>query len=141
MECEFPKINASGDDMRDILMSAKNIAVVGISPKEDRPSHRIARYLMDQGYRVFGVNPGISELFGQKVYKSVLDIPEPIDVVDIFRSADAVPEIVEEAIQKKAKVIWMQLGIVNNAAADRARAAGLKVVMNTCISVAHSMYL
>ena len=135
MECEVPKYNATSKEIADVLRAAKTVAVVGISPKEDRPSHRIAKYLMARGYRVIGVNPGISEFEGQKVYKSLDDIPEPVDIVDIFRSADAVPGIVEEAIWKKAKVVWMQLGIVNNAAAERAIKAGLTVVMNKCISV------
>src|SRR5581483_1882676 len=121
-----------------MLTSSKTIAVVGISPKEDRPSHWIAKYLMDRGYKVFGVNPGIGELFGQRVYKSLLDVPEPVDMVDIFRLPEAVPEIVDQAIAIKAKAIWMQEGIVNNAAADKARAAGMKVVMNKCIYKEHA---
>lgn len=133
MECEFPKQNASGNEIDEMLRSAKNIAVIGISQKEERPSHWIAAYLMDHGYNVFGVNPGFGELFGRKVYKSLNDVPEPIDIVDIFRESSAVPEIVEQAIAKKAKAIWMQEGIVNNAAAERARSAGMHVVMNKCI--------
>lgn len=138
MECEFPKVNASGDDITKLLFSAKNIAVVGISTKEDRPSHWIAAYLSDHGYNVIGVNPGLSELFGRKVYKTLTDIKEPIDIVDIFRQPDAVPEIVDQAIAVKAKAIWMQEGIVNNAAADKARAAGMLVIMNKCIYKEHA---
>ncbi len=137
MECEFPKMNASESEIDALLSSAKTIAVVGISPKEDRPSHWIAAYLMEHGYKVFGVNPGLSELFGQRVYKSLADVPEPIDIVDIFRPSDAVPEIVDQAIAVKAKSIWMQQGIVNNAAADKAKAAGLQVIMNKCIYTEH----
>ncbi|MCG3203642.1 MAG: putative protein YccU [Elusimicrobia bacterium] len=137
MECEIPKHNSTSQEVRDILSHSKTIAVIGVSPKEDRPSHWIAKYLMDQGFKVIGVNPGIGELFGQKVYKSLADIPESIDIVDIFRPVEAVPAIVEEAIQKKAKVIWMQEGIVHNAAAERAWGAGLKVVMNKCIYKEH----
>ncbi len=135
MECEFPKQNATSTEIRSVLERAKTVAVVGISPKEDRPSHRIAKDLIARGYKVYGVNPGMKEFEGQPVYKSLLDVPADIDIVDIFRSPDAVPAIVDEAIQKKAKVIWMQLGIVHNEAADRARAAGMTVVMNKCISV------
>jgi predicted CoA-binding protein len=138
MECEFPKSNATDAEIGEMLASAKTIAVVGISPKAERPSHWIAKYLMDHGYRVFGVNPGLSELFGQRVYKTLADVPEPIDIVDIFRQPDAVPLIVDDAIKLKAKVIWMQQGIVNNQAADTARAAGLKVVMNKCIYKEHT---
>lgn len=136
-ECEFPKQNANRDEIEAILKSAKTIAVVGLSPKEDRPSHTIALYLKKQGYRVIGVNPGHSEIFGEKVYKSVGEIPENIDIVDIFLRPENIPPVVEEAINKKAKTVWMQLGIVNNAAADRAREAGLKVVMNKCIYIEH----
>ena len=137
MECEIPKINASSDEIGRMLAKAKNIAVIGMSPKEDRPSHWIAAYLMDQGYNVIGVNPGIGELFGKKVHKSLLDIPDAIDIVDIFRPSEAVPAIVEEAIQKKAKAIWMQEGIIHNEAAERAHKAGLTVVMNKCIYKEH----
>lgn len=136
--CEFPKFNASSAEIKALLETAKTIAVVGISPKEGRPSHWISVYLMEKGYRVIGVNPGISALFGEKVYKSLLDIPEPIDIVDIFRRPDAVPEIVEQAIKKKAKAIWMQEGIVHNEAAERAKKAGLMVVMNRCIYKEHA---
>lgn len=136
-ECEFPKHNATSEEIHSILKAAKTIAVVGLSPKEDRPSHTIALYLKDQGYRVIGVNPGVSEIFGEKVYKSVAEIPEEIDIVDIFLRRENIRPVVEDAIKKKAKVVWMQLGIVNNAAADVARAAGLKVVMNKCIFTEH----
>lgn len=136
-ECEFPKHNATSEEIRGILRDAKTIAVVGLSPKEERPSHSIALYLKNQGYKVVGVNPGVSEIFGEKVYKTVAEIPEQIDIVDIFLRPENIPPVVEEAIRKKAKVIWMQQGIVNNAAADAARAAGLKVVMNKCIFTEH----
>jgi predicted CoA-binding protein len=138
MECEFPKMNASPDEISELLKNARKIAVVGISPKEDRPSHWIAAYLMDHGYDVVGVNPGISELFGRKVMKSLRDVPGPVDIVDIFRAPDAVPGIVDEAIAIKAKAIWMQEGIVHNEAAAKARAAGLKVIMNKCIYKEHA---
>lgn len=138
MNCEIPAFNAAPDEIRRILTSAKTIAVVGLSPKPERPSHGIALYLKDAGYRVIGVNPGIKDFMGEPVYASLADIPEPVDVVDIFRAADAVPAIVDEAIEKKAKAIWMQSGIVHNEAAKKAEAAGLQVVMNKCIMVEHS---
>jgi predicted CoA-binding protein len=138
MECEFPKSNASPDEIGALLSAAKNIAVVGISPKEERPSHWIAAYLMDHGYNVAGVNPGVHALFGRPVYKSLAEVPGPVDIVDIFRRSDAVPEIVDQAIAIKAKSIWMQEGIVHNAAAEKARAAGLVVVMNKCIYKEHA---
>ncbi len=137
MECEFPKENASNAEIAEILKTAKVIAVIGASLKPERPSHWISVYLKEQGFKVIPVNPGLPEVLGDKCYKSLSDIPEPVDIVDIFREPSAVPAIVDEAIAKKAKVIWMQQGIVHNEAADKARAAGLKVVMNKCIYVEH----
>lgn len=135
--CELPQFNADSEEIRRILSTYKTVAVIGISPKEHRPSHWIAQYLKEQGYRVIGVNPGHEQILGEKVYPSLSEVPEPVDIVDIFRRPEAVDEIVEEAIAKKAKVIWMQEGIVNNQAAQRARAAGLTVVMNKCIYKEH----
>lgn len=137
-ECEFPTSNASSDEIAEILKTAKTIAVVGLSPKPERPSHGVTAYMQTQGYKIIPVNPGHAEILGEKAYKSLLDVPGPIDIVDIFREPAAVPEIVDHAIQKKAKVIWMQEGIVHNEAAEKARKAGLKVVMNKCIYKEHS---
>lgn len=136
-ECEFPKQNASSGEIREILKTTKTIAVVGLSPKEDRPSHGIALYLKKEGFNVIGVNPGQTEIFGEKVYKSVRDIPETVDLVNIFLRPENVGPVVDDAIFKKAKAIWMQEGIVNNEAAEKARAAGLRVVMNKCIFKEH----
>ena len=122
---------------RKFYVTAKTIAVIGASPKPERPAHWISVYLKEQGYRVIPVNPGQTEVLGDKCYKSLTDIPEAVDIVDIFREPNAVPAIVDEAIAKKAKVIWMQEGIVHNAAAEKAKAAGLKVVMNKCIYKEH----
>ena len=131
--CEMPLENATPDEIREILGSARTIAVVGLSDKPDRDSHRVAAYLQRAGYRILPVNPAITTVLGEKAVPGLRDLSEPVDVVDIFRRADAVPEIVEDAIAIGAKVIWMQDGIVHNAAADRARAAGLKVVMSRCM--------
>ena len=125
------------DELRDILKTTKTIAVVGLSDKPDRPSHTIPAYLQRQGYRIIPVNPNLSEVLGEKAYASLKDIPEPVDVVEIFRRAEDVPPIVEDAITIGAKVVWMQLGIVNEEAAARARAAGLTVVMDTCMGATH----
>jgi uncharacterized protein len=124
-------------ELRQILTTTRTIAVVGLSDKPDRPSHAVAAYLQKQGYRIIPVNPNLAEVLGEKAYPSVRDIPEPVDVVDIFRRAEDVPPIVEDAIAKGAGVVWMQLGIVNEAAAARAESAGLKVVMDTCMEVVH----
>ena len=136
-ECEFPASNATPHEIATILRQAKTIAVVGLSPKPERPSHGVSAYMQAHGYRIIPVNPGHPEILGENSYKSLLDVPVPIDIVDIFREPSAVPEIVDQAIQKGAKVIWMQEGIVHNAAAEKARAAGLQVVMNKCIYKEH----
>src|SRR6185295_3385021 len=107
-ECEFPQSNATSEEIAEILRTAKTIAVIGASPKPERPAHWISIYLKEQGYKVIPVNPGQTEVLGDKCYKSLSEIPEPIDIVDIFREPRAVPAIVIEAIAKKAKVIWMQ---------------------------------
>src|SRR5438132_4231516 len=110
MECEFPTTNASSAEIAEILRRSKTIAVIGASVKPERPAHWISVYLKEQGYRVIPVNPGQSEVLGDKCYKSLSDIPEDIDIVDIFREPNAVPGIVDEAIAKKDKVVWMQQG-------------------------------
>jgi len=125
------------EDLREILATGKTIAVVGLSDNPERPSYGVARYLQRQGYRIIPVNPKIPQTLGEKAYPSLRKVPKPIDIVDIFRRPEHVPQIVEDAIAIGAKVIWMQLGIVNEDAAARARAAGLKVVMNTCMATTH----
>ena len=123
--------------VEDILRESRTVAVVGLSPKEDRDSHQVAKYLMEQGYRVIPVNPTVQEVLGERCYPSLSDVPEPVDVVDIFRRPDDVPPVVEEAIQKGARVVWMQLEIVHEQAARKAETHGLDVVMDRCIKVEH----
>ena len=127
------------EELRQILATTKTIAVVGLSDKPDRPSHTIPAYLQRQGYRIIPVNPKISEALGEKAYPSLRDVPVPVDVVEIFRHAEDAPPIVEDAIAIGAKVVWMQLGIVNEEAAARAEAAGLTVVMDTCMGATHQL--
>lgn len=129
------------EEIREILKRAKNIAVVGLSDKPGRDSHRVAAYLKMQGYKVLPVNPTIEEVLGEKSYGRLEDIPESIDVVDIFRAPEHVPPIVEWAIAMGAKVVWMQLGVVNQEAAERARDAGLTVVMDRCMMQEHKRLL
>jgi hypothetical protein len=117
---------------REILQTFRTFAVVGLSPKPHRDSHIVARFLQDHGYRVIPVYPGADRILGEKCYPSLLEIPEKVDVVDIFRRSDAVPPFVEDAITISARVVWMQLGIVHEAAAEKARRAGLLVVMDHC---------
>ncbi len=135
--CEMPRENATPAEVREILTTAKTVAVVGLSDKPERDSHRVAAYLKRAGYRVIPVNPAVSEVLGERSYPSLRDVPEKIDVVDVFRKAEAVPAIVEDAIAVGAKTVWMQDGIVHNEAAERARAAGLKVVMSKCMLREH----
>jgi predicted CoA-binding protein len=122
--------------IRGILNTVKTIAMVGFSPKENRPSYFVFKYLIERGYRVIPVNPGQAgkEVLGQKIYAALLDIPEPVDMVDIFRASEHVLPIVQQAIELKPKprVIWMQLTVRNDEAAKLAEDAGLKVVMNRC---------
>ena len=113
------------------------IAVVGLSDKPDRDSYRVAAYMQQQGYRIIPVNPAIKEVLGERLLRSLQDIPGKVELVDIFRKPEAVPEIVADAIAAGAQAIWMQEGIAHNQAADQARAAGLQVVMNKCLLKEH----
>lgn len=139
--CELPRENATPAEVREVLSTARTVAVVGLSDKPDRDSYRVARYLKDHGYRVIPVNPALAEVLGEKAYPSVRDVPGPVDVVDIFRRPEAVPEIVDQAIEKGARAVWMQEGIAHNAAAEKARAAGLRVVMSKCMMKEHRKVL
>ena len=121
--------------MRALLSRVKTIAVVGLSPKPGRPSHRIARRLQEWGYRVVPVRPGISEVLGEKAYERLAALPVKPDLVNVFRSSDQVGSVVDECIVLGLPAIWIQQGIVDEAAAERARAAGMFVVMDRCISV------
>jgi uncharacterized protein len=120
-----------------ILNTNHVVAIVGLSPKTDKPSYRVASYLMEQGYRVIPVNPGAQEILGEVCYPDLSSISEPIDIVDIFRNSEEVPAIVKEAIGTGAKVIWMQEGVKNEGAAEMAKQAGLLVVMDKCIKKTH----
>lgn len=123
--------------IKNILQSFQVIAVVGLSPKESRPSNEVAVYLQQNGYTVIPVNPGQAEILGQTCYPDLQSIPTPVDVVNIFRRSELVEPVVADAIKIKARVIWMQQGIVNEKAADMARKAGLTVIMDRCIKVDH----
>jgi uncharacterized protein len=129
--------------IRDILEKSRVIAVVGISPKEDRPSHRVALYLKGQGYRIIPVNPAASTILGEKAYGSLDEIPPDtqVDVVDVFRRSEDTPAIAEQAVAKGARVLWLQEGIVNEEAANKARDAGLMVVMDRCMLKEHRLFV
>ena len=125
-------------DIDDIL-NMKRIAVVGLSSDPSRPSYDVARYLQRQGYTIIPVNPKETEVLGEKSYPTLSDIPEPPDVVDVFRRPEYVGEIVDEAIKVGAKAVWLQLGVINEEAARKAREAGLLVVMDRCMKIEHHM--
>jgi hypothetical protein len=125
------------DEAAKALQGLTTVAVVGLSPKPERPSHQVAAYLLAQGFTVIPIRPGTSEIFNQKAYASLTGYGRPVDIVDIFRASEAVPDIVDEALRVGCKVIWMQEGVAHAAAADRARAAGITVIENRCILKVH----
>ena len=127
------------EDIKGILSNSKTVVVVGISPKEDRPSYIVAFYLRSKGYQIIPVRPDGEEILGEKVYHSVTEIPKEInvEVVDIFRKSEDVPPIVDEAIRRGAKAVWMQEGIIHKEVGEKAEKAGLKVVMDRCMKKEH----
>jgi predicted CoA-binding protein len=131
-------MNPSDNDLRQLLTSATTIAMVGASSNPEKPSHAIMRQLQKAGYRVIPVNPRETEILGERSYPSLVDVPERIDIVDVFRRAEDTPPIADEAVTIGAKALWLQSGIANDDAARRAAAGGLAVVMNTCIGATHA---
>ena len=129
--------SAPDDPVTEILKTSHTIAVVGLSNRKFRPSYGVADYLKSVGYRIIPVNPRENEVLGEKCYARLEDIPEKVDIVDIFRRSEFVPEIVDSAIRINARAIWMQEGVIHPTAAERARSAGLAVVMNRCILKEH----
>lgn len=127
------------EEFKNMLSTCKTVAVVGISSKEDRPSFMVASYLKSKGYHIIPVRPDGEEILGEKVYHHLSEVPKEIeiDVVDIFRKSEEVPSIVDEAIQRRVKVVWMQEGILHEEAKTKAEQAGLKVAMNRCIKKEH----
>jgi predicted CoA-binding protein len=128
---------SSADPIAEILKTHKTIAVVGLSSNPMRPSFEVTEYMQAAGYRIIPVNPNETEVLGEKSYARLEDVPEKIDIVNVFRRAGDVPPVVESAIRVGARVVWMQMGIENKAAAEKARAAGLVVVEDACILVEH----
>jgi len=131
------KFEGGSDVVAQILRGAKTIAVVGLSSNPMRASHGVAEYLKNAGYRIIPVNPNETEVFGEKAYARLEDVPEPVDIVDVFRRAEEVAAVADSAIRIGAKVLWMQLGIENAEAAERGLAAGLVVVEDSCLMVEH----
>ena len=130
-------MSTESDHITELLNTAKTIAVVGLADSPLRPSNGVSHYMRSQGYRIIPVNPNIEEWEGEKAYPSLLDVPEKIDIVNVFRRPDAVPEVVEHAIQIKAPAIWMQEGVIHEEAAEKARRTGIFVVMDRCILKEH----
>ena len=128
-------MKASSDPVAELLRASKTIAVVGLSANPARPSHQVAAYLQRVGYRIIPVNPNEKEVLGEKAYARLEDVPEKVDVVDIFRRAEEVAAVVKSAIGIGAKVVWMQLGVEDGVAAEKARSAGLIVIEDACLLV------
>jgi predicted CoA-binding protein len=138
MECEFPSVNSNKQEIKEIFASVKTIAVLGLSPDDTKDSHRVAKYLQKAGYKIIPVYPKEETILGEKVYKSLADIPFAVDMVNIFRKPDALGPIAEACMARgDVKVFWAQKGIVNNEAASKAKEAGMRVVQNMCSMVEH----
>ena len=135
----MPHANPSDQDLKQLLTDATTIAMVGASSNPDKASHGIMQKMQRAGYRVIPVNPRESEILGERSYASLTDIPEPIDIVDVFRRAEDTPAIADEAVAIGAKALWLQTGIVSEDAAARAKAGGLTVVMDACIAATHTL--
>ena len=131
-------MNEDINTLRRILKHSKTIAVVGLSADWWRPSYFAAKYMQDHGYRVIPVNPRYQEVLGEKCYASLREVPEPVDIADCFRKSAEIGPIAEDAVAIGARVLWMQLGVINQAAADKASAAGLEVVMDRCVKIEHA---
>ena len=137
LKCEMPDNNPLDEDIAKVLQHSRKIAVVGLSPKEERDSNKVARYLMEQGYEIIPVNPGQKEILGRECFPSLKDIPFPVDVADLFLNPKRIAPVVDQAVEKGVGVIWMQLGIVDNESAEKARQRGITVIMNRCIKQEH----
>jgi predicted CoA-binding protein len=137
LTASHPPTAYAGDPASSILKTSHTIAVVGLSRRRHRPSYGVAEYLRSAGYRIIPVNPKETEVLGEKSYARLEDIPEHVDIVDIFRRSEFVPEIIESAIRIGARGVWMQEGVIHSEAAERARSAGLFVIMNACILKEH----
>lgn len=139
MECEFPTINSNNEEIKEIFNETKSIAIIGCSPDETKASNMVASYLIDHGFTVYPVYPKEDTILGQKVYRSLKEIPFDVDMVDIFRKPGVIANVVDEAIEKgNVKCIWSQLGLVNNEAMEKAKEHGMKAVQNHCTKIEHT---
>ena len=140
-QCEMPDYTPPSREIEKILENSNRIAVVGLSPKTSRDSNMVARYLLEAGYDMIPINPGQQKILERTCYKTLEDIPFAVDIANLFINPTRVPPAVEQCIRIGVKTIWMQLGIVHNDAASKARAAGIEMVMNRCIMVEHRNYM
>ncbi len=141
-ECEFPAINSNFEEERKIFAETKTIAVVGLSPDETKDSNRIAKYLQAQGFKIIPVYPKGETTLGEKVFKNLSDIQDKVDMANLFVNASRVQEVADQAIARgDVKTLWLQMGIVNNAAAQKAKDSGIRVVQNKCVKVEHQRIL
>jgi uncharacterized protein len=138
MECEFPTVNSKSEEIIEIFKNTKTIAIAGLSPDASKASNMVAVYLQNAGFKIVPVYPKEDVILGEKVYRTISEIPFKIDMVDIFRKPDAIAQIVDESIKRgDVDTVWFQLGLVNNEAAAKAKEAGLKVVQNKCTKIEH----
>ncbi|TET87089.1 MAG: CoA-binding protein [Sulfurovum sp.] len=138
MECEMPRVNSNSEEIIKYFKETKTIAVLGASPKPEKDSHRVAKYLRDVGYKMIPVYPKEETILGQKVYRSLVEIDEPVDMVVVFRKPGVVDAVADACIERgDVKVLWTQIGIINNNAAQKAKDAGINVVQNLCAMVEH----
>lgn len=138
MECEFPSVNSNSEEIKKIFEQTKTVAIIGCSPNPDKASNMVASYLKSVGFNIVPVYPKEEEILGEKVYRSLNDIPFKVDMVDIFRKPDVIASVVDEAIKRgDIDIVWTQLGLVNNEAANKAKESGMKVVQNKCTKIEH----
>jgi len=138
MECEIPQVNSNREEIKKYFQNSKTIAVIGCSPKETKDSNKVAKYLLEVGYNIIPVYPKGDTILGQKVYRNLADIDKPVDMVVVFRKPAVVDEIVNLSISRgDVKIVWTQIGIVNNVGAKRAKDAGISVVQNHCAMIEH----
>lgn len=138
MECEFPSVNSNKEEIKEIFKNTKTIAVIGLSPKEEKDSHKVAKYLQNAGFKIIPVYPKEEFILGEKVYRDLDDVKEQVDLVNVFRKPEVVTPLVEKILKRDdVKTLWTQIGIVNNKAAEKAKANGIKVVQNYCSMVEH----
>jgi hypothetical protein len=138
MDCEFPTVNSKSEEIIEIFKNTKTIAIAGLSPDTSKASNMVAAYLQNAGFKIVPVYPKEDVILGEKVYRTISEIPFKIDMIDIFRKPDAIAAIVDEAIARgDVDTVWTQLGLVNNEAAAKAKEAGLKVVQNKCTKIEH----